>query len=123
MLPMKEWGERPDTTEQIVQRLRQRTQDIPGARVVPQTPGGLGSNGKPVQLVLQGPEYRPLAQLAQKVMDEAGNNPGLANLEMNYEERQPQLQVSVDRDKAARSWRIAGQCRGARSRPCWVRVW
>jgi multidrug efflux pump len=101
MLPMKEWGERPDSTAQIVQRLRLRTQDIPGARVVPQSPGGLGSSGKPVQVVLQGPEYRPLAQLAQQVMDEAENNPGLANLEMNYEERQPQLQVSVDRDKAA----------------------
>jgi multidrug efflux pump len=101
MLPMKDWSERPDTTAQIVQRLRLRTQDIPGARVVPQSPGGLGSSGKPVQIVLQGPEYRPLAELAQKVMDEAGNNPGLANLEMNYEERQPQLQVSVDRDKAA----------------------
>ncbi|MEO6079767.1 MAG: efflux RND transporter permease subunit [Steroidobacteraceae bacterium] len=101
MLPMKEWGARPDTTAQIVQRLRQRTQDIPGARVVPQTPGGMSGFGKPLQIVLQGPEYRPLAQLAQKVMDEAGNNPGLVNLEMNYEERQPQLQVSVDRDKAA----------------------
>jgi multidrug efflux pump len=101
MLPMKEWSERPDTTAQIVQRLRQRTQDVPGARVVPQSPGGLGNSGKPVQIVLQGPEYRPLAQLAQQVMDEAENNPGLANLEMNYEERQPQLQVSVDRDKAA----------------------
>jgi multidrug efflux pump len=98
---MKEWSERPDTTAQIVQRLRQRTQDIPGARVFPQTPGGLGGNGKPVQVVLQGPEYRPLAQLAQMVMDEAASNPGLTNLEMNYEERQPQLQVSVDRDKAA----------------------
>jgi multidrug efflux pump len=101
MLPMKDWSERPDTTAQIVQRLRQRTQDIPGARVVPQTPGGMGNSGKPVQLVMQGPEYRPLAELAQKVMDEAASNPGLANLEMNYEERQPQLQVSVDRDKAA----------------------
>jgi multidrug efflux pump len=102
LLPMKDWAERPDTTAQIVQRLRQRTADVPGARVVPQTPGGLlGGNGKPVQIVLQGPEYRPLAQLAQQVMDEAGDNPGLANLEMNYEERQPQLQVSVDRNKAA----------------------
>ncbi len=62
MLPLKAFGERPDTAAQIVQRLRARTQDIPGARVNPVTPGGLGGNDKPVQLVLQGPEYGPLAR-------------------------------------------------------------
>jgi multidrug efflux pump len=100
MLPLRDWGERPDTAEQIVQRLRQRTQDIPGARVVPQTPGGLGGNGKPVQLVLQGPEYKQLAEVADKIIAAASQNPGLANFEMNYEERQPQLRVTVDRNKS-----------------------
>src|SRR5690606_24098107 len=30
-MPLKAWGERPDTAEQIVARLQQRTRDIPGA--------------------------------------------------------------------------------------------
>jgi multidrug efflux pump len=100
MLPLKDWGERPDTAQQIVQRLRMRTQDIPGARVIPQTPGGLGGGGKPVQIVLEGPEYAQLAAVGEKVMAAAASNPGLANFEMNYQERQPQLRVTVDRNKS-----------------------
>ena len=101
MLPLNNWGERPDSAAQIAQRLRVRTQDIPGARVVPRTPGGLGGNGKPVAIVLQGPEYQAVAQVADKVMQKAQENPGLANIEIDYQERQPQLRVSIDRNKAA----------------------
>src|SRR5690606_11067369 len=100
-LPLLPWGERPDTAEQIVARLQQQTRDIPGARVVPRTPGGLGGSGKPVQLVLQGPEYREVADVAEKVIIAAEANPGLRDLEMDYEERQPQLRVGVNRNKAA----------------------
>ena len=79
-----------------------RTQDIPGARIVPRTPGGLGGSGKPVQLVLQGPEFQQVADVANKVIAVASEqNPRLTNLEMDYEERQPQLRVAVDRNKAA----------------------
>jgi len=101
MLPLLPWGERPDTAEQIVARLQARTADIAGARVMPRTPGGLGGSGKPVQIVLQGPEYRQVADVAYKVIAAASENPGLTNLEMDYEERQPQLRVGIDRDKAA----------------------
>src|SRR5690606_7149301 len=87
-LPLLPWGDRPDTAEQIVARLQQRTRDVPGARVVPRTPGGLGGSGKPVQLVLQGPEYREVADVAEKVIIAAEANPGLRDLEMDYEERQ-----------------------------------
>jgi multidrug efflux pump len=101
LLPLKLWGEREDSAAQIVARLRQRTQDIPGARIVPVAPGGLGGNGKPLQIVLQGSEYAAVAAVANRVIDVASKNPGLANLEMNYEERQPQLRVGIDRNKAA----------------------
>ncbi|HXR51675.1 MAG TPA: efflux RND transporter permease subunit, partial [Steroidobacteraceae bacterium] len=38
LLPLKDWAERPDSAATMTQRLRQRTQDIPGARVIPRTP-------------------------------------------------------------------------------------
>ncbi|MEO6186190.1 MAG: efflux RND transporter permease subunit [Steroidobacteraceae bacterium] len=101
MLPLKLWGERPDSAAAIVRRMQQRTQDIPGARVIPRTPGGLGGNGKPVQIVLQGQEYSALAKVADRVMAAAAMNPGLSNLEVDYQERQPQLLVGIDRNKAA----------------------
>ena len=79
----------------------QRTQDIPGVRVVPRSPGGLGGGGKPVQIVMQGAEYHQVAEVAERVMREAEKNPGLSNLEIDYQERQPQLRVGFDRNKAA----------------------
>ncbi len=103
MMPLKDWSERPDSAQQIVERLSERTRDIPGARIMPTAAsrGALGGQGSPVQLVLQGPDYAQLAEVAEKVIAVAAENPGLRNLSLDYEERQPQLQVLVDRDKAA----------------------
>ncbi len=101
MMPLAMWDERDETAAQIVQRLRARTQDIPGARVFPNTPGGLGGSGKPVQIVLQGPEYRQIADLAERVIARAAENPNIFNLETDFQERRPQLQVGIDRNKAA----------------------
>jgi len=102
-LPLKDWGERPDSADTIAQRLRRSTQEIPGARISPSAAsrGALGGNGRPVQLVLQGNEYGELADIAERVVRQAAENPGLTNLDVDYEERQPQLLVGIDRNKAA----------------------
>ena len=101
MLPLALWDERSESAAQILQRLRQRTQDIPGARVFPNAPGGLGGGGKPVQIVLQGSEYQALATLAEKVIARTADNPNVFNVESDYLERKPQLNVGIDRNKAA----------------------
>jgi multidrug efflux pump len=101
LLPLRLWGERKESAAQIVARLRQRTRDIPGVNAFAVAPGGLGGSGKPVQVVLQGPEYSEVAAVADRVMAVASDNPGLSNLEMNYEERKPQLRIGIDRNKAA----------------------
>ncbi|HEV7632350.1 MAG TPA: efflux RND transporter permease subunit [Steroidobacteraceae bacterium] len=101
MLPLALWDQRSESAAQIVQRLRLRTQDIPGVRVIPNAQGGIGGGGKPVQIVLQGPEYREIADLAQEVINKAAMNPNIVNLETDYQERKPQLDVGIDRNKAA----------------------
>ena len=101
MMPLTLWDKRTETASQILQRLRMRLQDIPGARVFPNAPGGLGGNGKPVQIVLQGPEYRQLADLAERVIARVGTHPNIFNVESDYLERKPQLEVGIDRNKAA----------------------
>ncbi|MEN9705565.1 MAG: hypothetical protein RLZZ393_1444, partial [Pseudomonadota bacterium] len=102
LVPLTMWESRSETAAQIAQRLRQRTQGIAGARILPQSPGGLGGGGKPVQLVLQGSEYREIADLAEKVIARANaENPNLFNLESDFQERAPQLKVGIDRNKAA----------------------
>jgi multidrug efflux pump len=74
---------------------------IPGVRSFVTVPGGFGGGGAPVQVVLQGTDYADLVQWRDLLMQRMGENPGLTNVQSNYEERKPQLRVSVDRNRAA----------------------
>jgi multidrug efflux pump len=67
------------------------------------TPGGLGIRGapSPLQVVLGGGDYEELAQWRDKVLQKAAENPGLSNLDSDFYARKPQLEVSVDRNRAA----------------------
>jgi len=95
------WGERERTAEQVAQSLRVPLSQIPGVRGFVTVPGGFGAGGAPVQVVLQGTEYTDLIQWRDLLMARLGDNPGLTNVQSNYEERKPQLSVAVDRNRAA----------------------
>jgi multidrug efflux pump len=104
MLPLTEWDQRDETATQIVTRLRQRTADLPGVRVTVIQPGGIGQRGAagpPVRMVLGGPTYEQLVEWRDIIIARAAENPGLINLDSDYYERKPQLDVSIDRDRAA----------------------
>jgi len=96
------WGDRDASAEEIAQRIRVRLADIPGVKAFVAVPGGWANNpGSPVQVVLGGTEYADLVQWRDLLMDRLQQNPGLSNVQSNYEERKPQLRVAVDRDRAA----------------------
>jgi len=103
VLPLNPWGDRKDAAPVIVERLRKKVVDLPGVRVVVIQPGGLGVRGgnSPLRLVLGGPSYEELAKWRDIVMAKAAENPGLVNLDSDYYERKPQLDVSIDRNRAA----------------------
>jgi multidrug efflux pump len=105
MVPLVDWGDRKETAQQIVERLRIKTQKIAGARVNPVAPGGLGQRGPgggaPVRIVIGGPSYEVLQEWRDKVLARASTNPLLINLDSDYYERKPQMNVAVDRDRAA----------------------
>jgi len=99
------WGERKRGAEEIAQSLRTQLNELPGVRSTVGVYGGWsrggGGGGSPVQVVLGGTEYAELVQWRDKLMQRMQDNPGLANVQSNYEERKPQLRVTVDRDRAA----------------------
>ncbi len=104
MLPLNPWDEREEGAAEIVARLRERTADLPGVRVIVIQPGGMGMRGgagSPVRLVLGGPTYEELVKWRDIVLARAAENPGLVNLDSDYYERKPQLDVSIDRNRAA----------------------
>ncbi|MGL6222609.1 MAG: efflux RND transporter permease subunit, partial [Steroidobacteraceae bacterium] len=97
------WSERDRTAEQIAQSLRTQLNPIPGVRGFVTVPGGFGGGGggAAVQVVLQGTEYEDLVQWRDLLMRRMGENPALTNIQSNYEERKPQVEVTVDRNRAA----------------------
>jgi multidrug efflux pump len=96
------WSQRERSAEQISQDLRGPLNQIPGVRVFIGAPGGwVRGGGSPVQVVLGGTDYAELAKWRDVLMQRMQENPGLANIQSNYEERKPQVKVSVDRNRAA----------------------
>jgi multidrug efflux pump len=95
------WSERERSADEIAQSMRMPLNKIPGVRSFVTVPGGFGGGGAPVQVVLQGTDYADLVQWRDLLMQRMGENPGLTNVQSNYEERKPQLRVSVDRNRAA----------------------
>jgi len=103
VLPLNTWSERSESAAEIIQRMRSKLTDLPGARVVVSQPGGLGQRGpgSPVRMVLGGSNYEELVKWRDIVLQRAEQNPGLINLDSDYYERKPQLDVAIDRNRAA----------------------
>jgi multidrug efflux pump len=96
------WGERERSAEQIAQAVRRQLNEIPGVRGFVGTPGGwVRGGGSPVQVVIGGTDYAELVQWRDILMQRMQENPGLSNVQSNYEERKPQVKVAVDRNRAA----------------------
>ena len=103
-MPMTLWDEREETAQQIAQRVRARTASITGVRIVVISPPSFGMRGigKPLQVVLGGGDYDELAAWRDKVIARVQReNPRIIGLESDYQERKPQLQVRIDRNRAA----------------------
>ena len=96
------WDERERSADQIAQAIRTEFNRLPGVRAFVNVPGGWGvGGGSPVQVVLQGTEYDDLIEWRDLLMQRMSAYPGLTNVQSNYEERKPQIEVAVDRNRAA----------------------
>jgi multidrug efflux pump len=96
------WGERAHTQQEILRPLIAPLSALPGARAFPVSPAGLGLGGSrtPLQVVIGGPDYQSVQRWSQAMVRRAEANPGLLNVETDFEENQPQFDVLIDRDQA-----------------------
>jgi len=104
VLPLNLWDQREESAGEISDRLRQRTQNISGARVnVNQVGSPLTRNStRPLAIALGGGDYAEIVTWRDKIMQRvAAENPRILNLESDYLERQPRVIVQIDRNKAA----------------------
>ncbi|MFP4207295.1 MAG: efflux RND transporter permease subunit [Wenzhouxiangella sp.] len=100
---LQPWGQRRPARA-IMADVQQRLGDLPGVQVAARMRQGFAQGfGNPVQFVIGGgTDYETLAEWRDTLLaaiDE--DNPGLVNIDWDYKENQPQLEVLIDYDRAA----------------------
>jgi len=99
---LRPWDERDEHVSEVAARVRGKLAALPGVRIAVITPQGLGirSDGRPVSLVVGGPDYEQLRGWRDQLLAAMAELPEIENADSNYQERKPQLRVRVDRDRA-----------------------
>ena len=97
------WGERERDGQTIIGDINRKLGELTGVQVRARMRGGLSdTGGAEVEFALQGGDYRQLDSAARDLMDYArSTNPGLENIESDYEPTSPRLLVDIDRARAA----------------------
>lgn len=100
---LKGWGGDRRSGWAIMDEVRGKMADLSGVRVFPVMRQGLvGGSAKPVQFVIGGGTYEELAQWRDIILAKIEeNNPGLVGIDSDYKETKPQLNVVIDRERAA----------------------
>ncbi|MGM0912844.1 MAG: efflux RND transporter permease subunit [Pseudomonadota bacterium] len=99
---LADWGSRRSAWE-IMDEIRGNLADLPGVRAFPVMRQGFGSSvEKPVQFVLGGGTYEELAEWRDTLFEHIReDNPRIIELDSDYEESQPQLEVDINYARAA----------------------
>jgi len=97
------WSEREESVSELSTRLRRRFAELPGVRVMifPSQSLGIRSDGRPVKLVIGGPDYEQLVEWRDRVLERAESLPELVSPDSDYQERKPRMTVHIARDRAA----------------------
>ncbi|MBI2215993.1 MAG: efflux RND transporter permease subunit [Candidatus Rokubacteria bacterium] len=101
---LKHITERTRTQDELKQEVRRLLAGFPGMRVsVQHIPliGGGGFRQTEFNLILRGPDIARLEAHAQGVIKELATRPGWVDLDTALAYRQPEVQVRIDRQKAA----------------------
>jgi HAE1 family hydrophobic/amphiphilic exporter-1 len=102
---LKERSERELSANQIIQELRAKFSQLPGMNVYMQNPplirlGGMQSKGL-YQYSLQDTDAKELFFYTQKLVDRLKQEPGFQDVTTDLQLAAPQVNVDIDRDKAA----------------------
>jgi multidrug efflux pump len=102
-LNLKPRGQRHKSQQQIVQELFPRLFSIPGVLAFVINPPSLGGrfSSSPVEYVLQAESYDELQKAVGTFMQQAGKLGYLINLDTDLRLNKPQLDISIDRERAA----------------------
>ncbi len=103
MTVLTDWSQRDRSTFQIMDDLRgQFAATLPGVQVFLIMRQGISSaRGQQVQFVIGATTFEELARYRDILMEKARANPNLVGLDVDYKETRPQMEILLDRDRAA----------------------
>ncbi|MEQ1439941.1 efflux RND transporter permease subunit [Fontimonas sp. SYSU GA230001] len=104
IISLTPWKERVRSSEQIAADYTHALADLTGVRTsIFQRAGfGMGGNaGLPLQIAIGGGSYDELAAWRDRILQRARENPRLLRLDSDYHETKPQIDLTVDLQRAA----------------------
>ena len=97
---LKDWGERSKSVDQIIGEVQPQYFGVPGVMAFASNPPAFGGFGKPMQFVVQHPDFDSLVHGVDTLLKRARQVPGLMNVDSDLRVNKPQLTVAFDRDRA-----------------------
>lgn len=99
---LEDWAERDVDVQSVSRSLMPELSKLNGIRAVAITPSGLGLRGSrtPLRIVVGGPDYDSVQAWADEIVKRAEGNPGLRDLDVDFERNQPQFDILIDRERA-----------------------
>jgi HAE1 family hydrophobic/amphiphilic exporter-1 len=102
---LKPRAERKSSADEVVARLRAKLSQVPGIMAMPQVPPPIRLTGRMTkglyQFTLQGTDTDELYRYAAQMEEKMRGLQGLTDINSDLEMKNPQLDVRIDRDKAA----------------------
>lgn len=102
IVSLSDWSNRRNAFV-IMDEMKKKLSDLPGVTTsIVMRQGFAGGSSKPVRFVIGGGTYEELAQWRDILLDKINEkNPGLTNIDWDYKETKPQIEVKVDTNRAA----------------------
>ncbi|KRT77208.1 MAG: odulation protein NolG [Armatimonadetes bacterium CSP1-3] len=94
-------GKRQRSVDEVMEDVRARTREIPGATIKVGAQGVTGGEA-PVQVEIRGPDSRILERLARQVEEIVTNTSGTTNVDTNVNAGKREIQILLDKERLAR---------------------
>jgi len=98
-------SERKRSAQDVAEEIRKIAANMPGAQVqvVAMSSMALGGGGsmKPISISIKGDDFDELKKISDSIVDAVMSVPGTREVESSMERGKPELDIRIDRDKAA----------------------
>jgi multidrug efflux pump len=98
-----DFSERTRSAMEIASAIQKQLTNIPEVQITSRVSGmsGFGANAQIATFVLQGPDYETLSSWRELLLPQLLENSAFSRIDVDYQERKPQMLVKIDRDRVA----------------------